>query len=88
MIRPIRNNVLVECLETNGVTAGGLFIPDAFKGESNRVKVVAVGSGTKEKPMKLKVGSVGYRVQGWGQPIEDNGKKYYLMEAQAIIATE
>lgn len=88
MIQPIRNNILVECLEGDSISEGGIFVPDAFKKESDKVRVVAVGTGTPAKPMKRKVGEIGFRVKEWGQQIEDNGKLFYLMDASAIIATE
>lgn len=88
MIQPVRNNILVECLEGESVSEGGIFVPDAFKRESNKVRVVAVGTGLPAKPMKRKVGEIGYRVRDWGEPLIDNGKLFYLMDASAIIATE
>jgi co-chaperonin GroES (HSP10) len=88
MIQPIRNNILVECLEGDSISEGGIFVPDAFKKESNKVRVVAVGTGTPAKPMKRKVGEICYRVKEWGDPIEENNRRFYLMDASAIIAIE
>lgn len=87
MIQPIRNNVLVECLESSDMI-GGIFVPDSVKKDSNKVRIVAVGDGTPKRPMKLKPGMVGHRVKDWGQEIEENGKKYYLMDDKAIIALQ
>lgn len=88
MIKPVRNNVLVKCLEGTNVTEGGIFLSDAHLKDSNKVEIVSVGTGLPKRPMRLKPGQVGYRVQDWGQEIEDNGQKYYLMEQSAIIAIE
>lgn len=88
MIKPVRNNVLVRCLEGTNVTEGGIFLSDAHLKDSNKVEIVAVGTGLPKRPMRLKPGQVGYHVQDWGQEIEDNGQKYYLMEQSAIIAIE
>lgn len=88
MIKPVRNNVLVRCLEGTNVTEGGIFLSDAHLKDSNKVEIVAMGTGLPKRPMRLKPGQVGYRVQDWGQEIEDNGQKYYLMEQSAIIAIE
>lgn len=38
--------------------------------------------------MKLKAGQIGYRVMDWGLPFEENGEKFYVMDADAIIAVE
>lgn len=88
MIQPIRNNVLVKCFESSGVSEGGIFIPETAMIDSNKVQVVAVGNGTAKKPMKRKVGDIGFRVKDWGQEIYDNGEKYYLMDESAIIALQ
>lgn len=87
MVKPIRNNVVVQCFKTQDISEGGIIIPDSVNKESNKVKVVAVGEGTKDRPMRLRVGQVGFRVKDWGTPFEENGELYYLMDEQAIIAT-
>ena len=56
--------------------------------ESNRVKIVSVGNGSKEKPMLLKEGQIGFRVKDWGEPILIDGEKHYLMTQQSIIALQ
>lgn len=86
MIQPIRNNVLVKPFLIEEKTEAGLIVPESCRGESDKVEVVAVGTGTKDKPMKLRAGDIGFRVKGWGQPVKDNGVTYYLMDASAILS--
>ena len=43
--RPLHNNVWVQILEEEKKTAGGLFIPDAAKTETQTGVVIAVGKG-------------------------------------------
>lgn len=86
MMKPVRNNVLVKCFKGSNVSEGGILVPDSVVGDSNKVEILAVGSGTPKKPMKLKAGSIGYRVKDWGEPIEYKNEKYYIMDASAIIA--
>jgi len=86
MIQPIRNNVLVKCFKGSNISEGGIVVPDSVVGDSNKVQILAVGTGTPKKPMKLKPGSIGYRVKDWGEQIEHEGEKYYIMDASAIIA--
>jgi chaperonin GroES len=88
MIQPIRNNVLVKCFKGSEKSEGGILVPEAFRKESNKVEVIAVGNGLPQKPMKLKKGDIGHRVKDWGQEIVENGEKYYLMDASAIIALQ
>lgn len=86
MIQPIRNQILVKPFQTDYESVGGIVVPDSFKEESNKVEVIEVGQGLKNKPMFLKKGDIGFRVKDWGTPIEDNGELYYLMEQDSIIA--
>jgi chaperonin GroES len=88
MVQPIKNNILVEPFKGSNQTESGFIIPDSAIKESNHVKVIAVGEGTKKRPMKLKVGDTGYRVQNWGSPVIDDGKLFYIMEDVVIIALD
>ena len=86
MITPIKGQILVKPLMADYESVGGIIVPDSFKEESNKVEIVAVGMGTKQRPMYLKKGDIGFRVKSWGTPIEDEGVLYYLMEQDSIIA--
>ncbi len=88
MIQPILNNVLVKPFLGDEYTAGGLVVPESFRKESDKCAIVAVGNGTKNKPMKLKQGQTGFRVSEWGTPIIENRETFYLMEDNAIIALQ
>lgn len=88
MLKPIRNNVLVKPFPPSEISEGGIFVPLSVRKENNRVSIVAVGSGTKNRPMQFKPGQVAYRVKEWGTPVEIEGEKHYLMDDSAILATE
>lgn len=85
-MQPIRNNILVKSCASDSVSAGGIIVPDSYKKDSNKVVVVKVGNGTKEKPMLLSPGQIGHRVKDWGTEILIDGEKHFLMEQEAIIA--
>jgi|694.fasta_scaffold137002_4 chaperonin GroES len=87
-MKPIRNFVLVKPFPPDEVSEGGIFVPESARQESNKVHIIAVGNGTKNKPMNLKAGQVGYRVKDWGTLVEIDGVKHYLMDNSAIIAIE
>ena len=86
MVKPVRNQIVFKPFQGDAVTAGGIIVPDNVRGESNKGEIVAVGNGTKSRPMKLKSGEIGFRVKDWGEPIDINGERHYLMEDKAIIA--
>ncbi len=83
---PIRNQILVKPCESDSVSAGGIIVPDSYKAVSNKVNIVKVGNGTKDKPMRLKEGQVGHRVKDWGTEILIGNEKFFLMDADSIIA--
>jgi co-chaperonin GroES (HSP10) len=88
MMQPIRDQVLVKPFMIEGQTENGIIIPDSFKKESNKVKIVAVGNGTAKSKMKLQAGQIGFRVKDWkGNEVQIEGETYYLMNQDSILAT-
>lgn len=85
---PIRNNVLVKPFLGDEVSEFGIIIPESVRKPSNKVTIVKVGNGTKDKPMTLKEGQIGYRVKSWGEEIIIDGELHYLMDSSAIIALQ
>ncbi len=51
--RPLHDRVLIEVLDSEEKTAGGIIIPDTAKEKPQEGKVVAVGSGAEQKMEKL-----------------------------------
>jgi chaperonin GroES len=87
MIQPIRDNILVKPFDADNISEGGIIVPDSAKKPSNKVMIVAVGNGTGKKPMKLKPGMVGYRTKDWGLEVIWDNELHYLMNDEAILAT-
>jgi chaperonin GroES len=59
--RPLHNNLLVQRVEEETKTSGGLYIPDSAKQETQIGKILAVGSGLRNDkgeliPLSIKVG--------------------------------
>ena len=55
-IKPLADRVLVEPAAAETKTSSGIIIPDSAKEKPQKGTVVAVGSGTKENPITVKVG--------------------------------
>lgn len=87
-VKPIKNNVLIKLFPPEGISEGGIYVPDSFSEENNKAWVIAVGQGTKNKPMLFKPGMVVHRVKVWGTPVEIDGILHYLMEDAALLASE
>lgn len=86
MIKPIKQQILVRPLESDSISEGGIIVPDSCKKDSNKVEIVAVGNGSKDKPMHRKVGEIGYRVKEHGTEVLVNGVKHFLLDQSWIIA--
>jgi len=52
-IRPLHDRILVKRLEEETKTSGGLFIPDSAKEKPIQAKIVAVGTGKRDKDGKV-----------------------------------
>jgi chaperonin GroES len=86
-MKPIKNQILFKPFLQEEKSQGGIFVPDSFRQESDKGEIVEVGNGTKNHPMYLKKGDIGFRVHKWGTLVEKNGENFYLMEDSAILAT-
>lgn len=87
-MQPIRNNILVKPFPADEVSEGGIFVPESARKESNKLLVVAVGRGTRDRKMPFVAGDVVYRVRDWGTPVDVHGDRHYIMDQNAIIAKE
>jgi chaperonin GroES len=86
-MRPIKNNILFKPLPPPD-TIKGIFVPESCREQRDKGTIVAVGEGTRKKPMLLKEGMTGYRVHGWGTEVIIGGEIHYLMDADAILSIE
>ena len=54
-IKPLGSRVLIKKLEAEEKTEGGIILTSSAKEKPQMAKVMAVGPGTKDEPMELKV---------------------------------
>jgi len=85
-IKPLADRVLIEPAEAEQKTASGIIIPDTAKEKPQRGKVVAVGNGTKDNAMTVKVGDNVLYGKYSGTEIEIDGTKYMIMKESDIYA--
>ena len=88
--RPLHDRVLVESLESEEKTAGGIIIPDTTKEKPQEGKVVAVGPGAKSEdgkitPMDVKVGDQILFGKWSGTEVKIDGKEYAIMKESDIM---
>lgn len=85
-VKPLSDRVLIEPNPAEEKTAGGLFIPDTAKEKPLAGKVVAVGPGTSEVTMEVKVGDEVLYGKYAGTEVSVEGKDYIIMRQSDILA--
>jgi len=85
-IKPLADRVLVEPLEAETKTASGIIIPDTAKEKPQKGNVVAVGAGTKENPITVKVGQTVLYGKYSGTELKLEGNDYLIMRESDILA--
>ena len=85
-IKPLADRVVIEQALAEQKTASGIIIPDTAKEKPQKGVVVAVGPGTKDTPMTLKVGDVVIYGKYAGTEIHLEGKDYMIMRENDVIA--
>ena len=84
-IKPLADSVLVLPAQAEE-KVGGIIIPDTAKEKPQRGKVVAVGNGTKDEEMILKVGDEVLYGKYAGTELENEGEKYLMMRQSDVLA--
>ena len=85
-MQPLADRVLIEPAPAETKTVGGIIIPDTAKEKPLQGTIVAVGNGTKDEEMVLKVGDTVLYGKYAGTEIEHEGKKYLIMRQSDVVA--
>jgi chaperonin GroES len=85
-IKPLADRVLIEPLEAETTTASGIIIPDTAKEKPQKGKVIAIGNGTKDEPMTVKVGQTVLYGKYAGTELKLEGSDYLIMRESDILA--
>ncbi|MEM1337861.1 MAG: co-chaperone GroES [Bacteroidota bacterium] len=85
-IKPLADRVLIEPMAAETKTASGIIIPDTAKEKPQKGKVVAVGPGTKDEDMTVKVGDSVLYGKYAGTDLKFEGVDYMIMRQSDILA--
>jgi chaperonin GroES len=90
-IKPLGDKILVEILEAEEKTKGGIFLPDTAKEEKTEGKVVAVGAGKvldsgKVQSLEVKKGDKVIFGKYSGDDIQIDGKKHKIIKESEVLA--
>jgi len=90
-IKPLYDKVLVERLQAEEKTAGGIVLPDTAKEKPTEGRVVATGGGRvaddgNAVPPTVKVGDRILFGSYAGTDIKEDGKEYLILDESEILA--
>jgi chaperonin GroES len=89
-VRPLQDRIIVERIEEETKTAGGLIIPDTAKEKPHQGRVLAVGKGKKlpdgkNVPMDVKEGDKVLFGKYSGSEIKIDGKEFLIMREEDVL---
>ncbi len=89
-IRPLHDRILVQRLEEEQKSKGGIIIPDTAKEKPQEGKVIAVGKGKmlddgKIVPLDVKVGDKVLFSKYSGSEVKIEGDEYSIMREDDIL---
>ena len=91
-LKPLGGRVIIEPIEQEEITAGGIILPETAKEKPQEGKVLAVGPGDRNEhtgervPMDLKVGDKILFAKYSGTEIKMDGRKLLILRESDILA--
>jgi chaperonin GroES len=90
-VRPFHDRLIIQTLEEEEKTKGGIIIPDTAKEKPVEGKVIAVGPGRIKKdgtkiPLEIKKGDRVLYAKYAGTEIKMDGEEYLMMKEDDILA--
>jgi chaperonin GroES len=90
-LKPLADRLVVEPLEQEEVTAGGIILPETAKEKPQQGKVVAAGPGRtdddgKRLAMEVKVGDTVLYAKYSGTEVKMSGKKMLILRESDVLA--
>ena len=85
--KPLADRVLVEPATAEEKTASGIIIPDTAKEKPQKGKIIAIGNGTKDNKITVKVGDQVLYGKYSGTELNINGVDYLIMKESDIFGT-
>ena len=90
-LKPLADRLVVEPLEQEEVTAGGIILPETAKEKPQQGKVLAAGPGRMDEDgdhiaMEVKVGDTVLYAKYSGTEIKQGGKKLLILRESDVLA--
>jgi Chaperonin 10 Kd subunit. len=85
-IKPLADRVVIKMLEAEETTKSGIVLPGSAKEKPQIAEVVAVGPGTDEVKMEVKVGNKVLISKYAGTEVKVDGEEYTIVKQGDILA--
>ena len=90
-LKPLADRVIVEPLEGEEVTAGGILLPETAKEKPQKGKVLAAGPGRRDDDgkriaMDVKTGDTVLFAKYGGTEVKVGDKKYLILKETDVLA--
>ncbi len=90
-LKPLGSRVVIEPMEQEDVTVGGIVLPETAKEKPQKGKVLSVGPGDRDEggkriPMDVNVGDVVLFAKYAGTEIKVDGKKLLILRESDLLA--
>ena len=90
-IKPLDDRVVVQPLEQESQTSGGIFLPETAKEKPQQGKIIAVGPGKlldsgERAKLSVKKGDVVLFAKYSGSDVEVDGKELLIMRESDLLA--
>jgi chaperonin GroES len=90
-LKPLGNRVVVEPVEQEEVTAGGIVLPETAKEKPQKGKILSIGPGDRDDdgkriPMDVKEGDTVLFAKYAGTEIKVNNKKLLILKETDLLA--
>jgi chaperonin GroES len=90
-LKPLGGRVIVEPIEQEEMTAGGIILPETAKEKPQEGKILAAGPGDRDDegkrvPMDVKVGDKVLYAKYSGTEVKVDGKKLLILRESDILA--
>ena len=86
VLKPLGDRVVIRVAKEEEKTVGGIVLASVAKEKPQTGEVIAVGNGTKDEEMVLKVGDTVLYGKYAGTELEVEGTKYLIMRQSDVLA--
>ena len=88
--RPLHDRVVLERIDAEAKTAGGIIVPDTAQEKPQQGEVIAVGPGTRDDsgkliPLDVKVGDRVLFGKWSGTEVKIDGAEYLIMQESDVM---